>query len=329
MKPVQAWKAQIDLTRIPIEKWKAERMYAQGYRFVGKHSAVKVCEWCKKSIRGKEHCYKQDFYGIESHRCVQMSPAVFFCDFNCRHCWRSLNFILPSSNFEWDSPQEIFDGCLKEQKKVIQGFKGKGHEHDDKKMISEAEEPRHFAISLSGEPTLYPYLPELIEIIRKNKMTSFLVTNGAHPEMVRRLLEKKEFSPDNFYVTLHAPDDESYVKECCPMIKDGWRRLMETLLLMKKFEKSRTVIRLTLNKKINMHSPEKYAKIILRSKPQFVECKAYMAIGNSNLDYKDMPFFEEVKKFAEELAAKCSYKIVEENKISRVVLLKKQLLSLS
>ncbi|HLD78575.1 MAG TPA: hypothetical protein VJB16_06110, partial [archaeon] len=31
---------------------------AAGYRIIGKHSAVKVCKYCKDSLRGEGKCYK-------------------------------------------------------------------------------------------------------------------------------------------------------------------------------------------------------------------------------------------------------------------------------
>jgi tRNA wybutosine-synthesizing protein 1 len=48
----------------------------QQYRIVGNHSAVKICHWTKESIRERGFCYKQQFYGINAHRCLQMTPAV-------------------------------------------------------------------------------------------------------------------------------------------------------------------------------------------------------------------------------------------------------------
>ncbi|MFV2040427.1 MAG: 4-demethylwyosine synthase TYW1, partial [Candidatus Hydrothermarchaeales archaeon] len=49
---------------------------SQKYHLVGGHSAVKGCHWLKESlVRGRE-CYKAKFYGISSHRCLQMTPAV-------------------------------------------------------------------------------------------------------------------------------------------------------------------------------------------------------------------------------------------------------------
>lgn len=319
MKSVKKTKAQVDLSKVSLEAEVAMKMYAQGYRFVGRHSAIKVCEWTKNDIRGKDSCYKNKFYGIDSRRCVQMSPAAFFCDFNCRHCWRSLQFRMPPKDFEWDEPEKIYKGCIKSQRDIVQGFKGKGFEKIDLDNVRQAEEPMHFAISLSGEPTLYPYLPELIDLIKDNGKTAFLVTNGAHPEMIKKLLKHQ---PTNLYITLPGPDEESYEEECCAKIINGWYKIMESLSLIKDFS-CRTVIMLTLNKHLNMHSPEKYAKIIDECQPEFVECKGYMAVGGARdkMGMDAMPWHEEVRKFAKEIEKHCSYKIVNEKINSCVVLL--------
>ena len=69
------------------------RLQNAGYKVIGNHSAVKLCLWCKKSIKtnGKDFCYKQKFYDINSHRCIQMTPALQFCNLKCLHCWRFLS----------------------------------------------------------------------------------------------------------------------------------------------------------------------------------------------------------------------------------------------
>ena len=39
----------------------------QHYIIVGEHSAVQICGWTKKSLRDEDFCYKEKFYGIQSH----------------------------------------------------------------------------------------------------------------------------------------------------------------------------------------------------------------------------------------------------------------------
>jgi len=323
MKPINDFKADVDLSNVAVPKWIAEVMYKQGYRFVGGHSAIKICEWTRKCIRCKGNCYKQKFYGIDSHRCVQMSPAVMFCDFNCVHCWRSLDFRLPESDFKWDTPEKIYEGCIEAQRKVIQGFRGVGHEEEHEGNLSEAEEPMHFAISLSGEPCLYPHLPEFIELLKKKGKSAFLVTNGAHPEMIERLLPEK-YQPTNLYLTLPGPDENTFEDECGSKILGGWDKIHETLALLRRFS-CRTVVRLTLSKKTNMHSPEKYAEIVDEYGPDFVECKGYMAIGGARekMGPEAMPWHDNLREFAREIEKYSSYSIKDEKEDSCVVLLSK------
>ncbi|MCX8158993.1 MAG: 4-demethylwyosine synthase TYW1 [Candidatus Pacearchaeota archaeon] len=319
MKPPKKFSCQIDLSKVALPEWKAKRMYLQGYRFVGKHSAIKICEWTKKALRGENFCFKQKFYGIQSHRCVQMSPAAFFCDFNCLHCWRSLNFTLPPKNFKWDSPEFIYKESINAFKKAIAGFKG--NPKVKKEIFFEADSPNLFAISLSGEPTIYPRLPEFIDLIKSKNKKVFLVTNGAHPDMIKKLINHE---PTFFYLTLPAPNKEIFQKECCPIIKDGWKKLNASLSLLKKFS-CNTVIRLTLSKSSNMLFPEQYAKIIEKSNPKFVEVKAYMAVGGARtkMPYSSMPSHDEIIAFAKEIEKNSSYKIINEKQDSRVVLLSK------
>ena len=63
------------------------RMERQQYAIVGKHSAVKICGWTKNYLRGQGGCYKFKFYGIASHKCLQMTTSMS-CANRCIYCWR-------------------------------------------------------------------------------------------------------------------------------------------------------------------------------------------------------------------------------------------------
>ena len=97
---------------------------------------------------------------------------------------------------------------------------------------------------------------------------------------------------------------------------------MRSLEVMRDF-KSRKVIRLTLVKGYNMHSPEKYAELIKIARPDFVECKGYMHVGESQkrLPKEAMPSTEEIVEFAKQLATLLGYVYVTEDHASRVALL--------
>ena len=299
-----------------------EMLEKQQYRLVGEHSASKACEYVKKSIRDEDVCYKQTFYGIQSHRCVQMTPTVNHCPNECIFCWRAMdkeyNEGVEIKNES--SPEDIIKGCIEQQLDMIVGFKG--NEKINKQKFEEAQEPLHFAISLSGEHTLYPRLKEMIQLLDNKKMTSFVVTNGMYPERLEGL------EPTQLYVSVFAPDKELYKGISKSSFDDSWERLMKTLEALNKLRDKgvRTCLRITLINDLNMVKPEKYAELIKKANPMFVEVQSYMWVGFSQLrlEKKNMPLHEEAKEFAERIAEHCDYDIIDEKRESRVVLLMKK-----
>ena len=121
----------------------------QGYRLVGKHSAVKVCEWCKRAISGCGECYKNKFYGVPSWRCLQMTPYLE-CENLCQHCWRPIELDMKElmNARKIEKPKEIIENCIKMQNMLLTGFGGK--EKFNKERFKESHIPSHFAISLLG-----------------------------------------------------------------------------------------------------------------------------------------------------------------------------------
>ncbi|MBI4014373.1 MAG: 4-demethylwyosine synthase TYW1 [Candidatus Aenigmarchaeota archaeon] len=307
-----------------IPKWldmKIRKVEPAGYRIVGprRHSAVKICHYTRQDIRGEDVCYKCKFYGITSSRCLQMTPVMFWCDFNCSFCWRNLGYTLPPQGFQWDSPDEIIDDAIKAQRELLMGFWGSDA---SKEKLAKAMEPKHVAISLSGEPCLYPYLPEFIDnLILKRNMTAYLVTNGAHPDMIRKLVAHQ---PTNLYISVYGPDAETYQKTCSPNIENPFPKVLESLSLMKNFS-CRTVMRFTMTKDFNFKEPEAYSKIISMAQPQCVEVKGYMNVGGARarLNAGNMPLHDEIMRFAEAVEKNTDYKIMNQKANSRVVLLQR------
>ncbi|RLF47614.1 MAG: 4-demethylwyosine synthase TYW1 [Thermoplasmata archaeon] len=286
----------------------------QGYKVVGEHSAVKLCHWLREAIVGGESCYKSQFYGIKTHRCLQMSPAATVCTQECLFCWRYQGYM--GDVKKWDEPEYILEGAIEAQRKLLSGYKG--YEKTVIELWKEANEPKHVAISLTGEPTLYPYLGDFIELCHKRGMTTFLVTNGTRPDV----LEKLDPLPTQLYVTIAAPDEYVYKKLQRPKIKDGWGRIMKTIDLLPSLD-TRKVIRHTLVRHWNMKDVDTYAKIDERSEADFIEPKAYMFVGYSRerLSIDNMPSHKEILNFAHQLSSLLGYDIIGENKRSRVALL--------
>jgi len=244
-----------------------------------------------------------------------MSPT-FFCDHRCVFCWRNTDYTWPKWQGPVDDPKFIVDECVKAHVEFLQGFKG--NSNVVKERLKEMEKPLHFAISLTGEPTMYPELAEMIEHIKEKGMTAFLVTNGTIPNMIEKLISHQ---PTQLYISVYGPNKEVYQKTANPIKKDSWKNLQKSLSMMHKFK--RNVIRLTLVKGYNFVDPEGYAKLIEKFKPMFVECKGYVHVGHSQerLEVENMPYHHEIMEFAKKIEENSSYKIIDEKKESKVALL--------
>jgi len=85
----------------------------------------------------------------------------------------------------------------------------------------------------------------------------------------------------------------------------------------------RRVIRLTLVKGVNMKELEKYAKMILKAKPDFVESKGFMHVGEARdrLSRDAMPTHREVVAFAQSLSKLTGYTYRDDSPQSCVALL--------
>ncbi|WMW21621.1 4-demethylwyosine synthase TYW1 [Methanolobus mangrovi] len=284
----------------------------QGYSLAGKHSAVKTCLWLRRSIKDEGECYKSVFYGIHSHRCLQMTPTLM-CNQKCLHCWRPTEVDVPMP-VEWNSPVEIVGSSIESQRKLISGF----GDSAPLERWNEGKNPRHVAISLSGEPTLFPHLPELIDEFKTQGFTTFVVSNGTVPDMMSKI------NPAQLYMSLDAPDRETYEKVCVPKSSSLWDNILKSLEVLKTKE-TRTVIRITLIKGVNMFNSEGFAELIRIAEPDYIEVKAYMHLGFSRkrLPREAMPSHEEVMEFSEELAEHLGYKVAGDVEVSRVVLLSK------
>jgi len=185
-------------------------------------------------------------------------------------------------------------------------------------MWDECREPKQVAISLAGEPTMYPYLSDFVELCKRRGMTTFIVTNGTFPEV----LEKMDSLPTQLYVTVAAPNEELYKRLCIPRIDDGWQKLMRTLELFPSLN-TRTVIRHTLVKDWNLGWEKEYAKLDEIADPLFIEPKGYVFVGDSRrrMTMDNMPSIGDVIQFGEKVGQELGMSIVRKKDDSRVILL--------
>ncbi len=227
--------------------------------------------------------------------------------------WDELHLVDP------DEPEMLLDLMIEEQRRILSGYLGR--KDIPRRMLEEAMTPVHLTPSLVGEPLIYgaERLSRLFSYaFQRGFKTVFLVTNGTFPEELARL----DTEPSQLYISVSAPDRYIHSKVCRPLLPDAWERLNKSLELLESF-KCPTVMRLTMVRKLNMLYPERYAKMIDKYNPTYVEVKAAMSLGYflKRLPRELMPRHEEIKRFAAKLAELSGYKIIDESLHSRVVLL--------
>lgn len=217
-----------------------------------------------------------------------------------------------------DDPEVIVEDSIRAHKQIVAGFKG--NPKADQKMVEEALNPKHAAISLAGEPLLYPRLGELIEEYHKRGITTFLVTHGTRPDVLKNL----EVEPSQLYVSFESWNKEVYEYFNRPLVPRAWELFQETIDLVRSFN-SPVTFRITLVRGFNDNEEalRTFAKFVERGYPHYVEVKAYMYLGGSKrrLTRNHMPEHHEVREFAKKLADLTGYQLLSESVPSRVVLI--------
>jgi wyosine [tRNA(Phe)-imidazoG37] synthetase (radical SAM superfamily) len=387
------------------------------YRIIGKnkHSAIKPCHWLEQKLmtgRENRNCYKGVF-GVQSHRCLQNTPSMPFCNQQCVFCWRDIESGNLSREFsvEPDDPKYLIDEMIRHHQDIIKNHlplrrylenyeimvdlltfmlnnredqtinslsKGlhisknkierafnllknqefliptdnslKSFKLDNEisccidsrdeivKLVNlslttpdeimqthgEAMNPNHAAISLDGEPFLYPQLDGLVSEFRDRNMTTFIVTNGTLPERIESL----NSLPSQLYITLPAPNKEIYKKICRPMIKNGWEKILDSLSLIESLS-CRSVVRLTAVKNLNLTEKyiQDYIRIIKMANPNFFEIKGFTLQARA-LNIKErlksdkplqhyFPTYEDLEKFALKFEEIGNLPLIYKNKASR------------
>jgi tRNA wybutosine-synthesizing protein 1 len=206
------------------------------------------------------------------------------------------------------------------------------NEADIKKSHADALNPTHAAISLDGEPTLYPFIGEYVSGFRSRKMTTFIVTNGTNPDVLQHMDDNGTL-PTQLYITLAAPNKKIYQETCRPLIKDNWDKIQKSLELLPSL-KTRTCIRITSVKNLNISDDyiDDYIKLIMKSQPNFVDIKGFTLEGLAMKISKRMnspkhgsyyfPDFDFLMNFAKALEERGDFEILETHKKSRDILLR-------
>ncbi|KAI7688038.1 S-adenosyl-L-methionine-dependent tRNA 4-demethylwyosine synthase [Sarcoptes scabiei] len=275
----------------------------QGYKLVGTHSGVKLCRWTKSMLRGRG-CYKHTFYGIESHRCMEATPSLA-CANKCVFCWRHHSNPV-GTKWQWnlDDPEMIFNDLQKQHYSMINEFKGVPGVLPER--IDSARTIRHCALSLVGEPIMYPKINELIRLLHSRSISTFLVTNAQFPDAIKNLEPVTQL-----YVSVDASSKISLKKIDRPLFHDFWERFLDSLRYLS-LKNQRTVYRLTLVKSWNSDEIDGYAELVMIGRPEFIEIKGVTFCGDSSdskLTIKNSPRHCEVVGFSQSLTIKINHLI--------------------
>jgi len=308
-----------------------ELLKKQKYQLYGKNTAVKKCNWAHNALKQERYCYKR-FYGIRSHQCIQFSPTLI-CNFTCQFCWRihesdigiknmfhKVKFMNSNDLKEiFDAPEEVVKGILWGQQRIMCGYKP----FITPAKYEEAMTPKHATLSLTGEPFIYPWIPELIEELKKVGLTVFIVTNGSYPDVLREILIKKSY-PTQLYITLPTPDIKDFLRTHRPLENEkAYYQILETLKIIGNGVPFRTVGRLTVADGLNLNNVKGYASLIEIMKPSFIEVKGVVHVGaaEKRLPRSAMPSHEKIYNFSKELESLTRYRIIKESSVSRLIIL--------
>jgi tRNA wybutosine-synthesizing protein 1 len=310
-----------NLSREMITPMQRKALTKEGYKIIGTHSAVKLCRWTKHQLRGRGGCYKHTFYGITSYQCMETTPSLA-CANKCVFCWRHhKNPVGRVWRWKTDEPEILVKGSIERHQNMIKELKGLPGLIQNR--WEEAFTVRHCALSLVGEPIMYPFINEFCQELHRRRISSFLVTNAQFPEKIASLEPITQL-----YVSVDAATKESLRAVDRPLFQDFWERFLSCLEKLKT-KGQRTVYRMTLVKSYNMEEIEKYAELIQIGMPDFIEIKAVTYCGKSdgsNLTMKNVPWHEEVKDFCTKLCTNVNdqYGLAAEHAHSNCVLLAKK-----
>jgi tRNA wybutosine-synthesizing protein 1 len=245
----------------------------QGYRLIGSHSGVKLCRWTKSMLRGRGGCYKHTFYDINSSQCMEMTPSLA-CANKCVFCWRHHTNPI-SRHFRWkqDPPELLIAQGMAGHYQMIKQMRGVPGVTPER--LATAMQIRHCALSLVGEPIMYPQINRFCDLLHEHHISTFMVTNAQFPEQLRNLKPVVQL-----YLSIDAPTPAELKRIDRPLFEDYWDRCLSCVKALAK-KRQRTVFRLTLVNEYNVGNVKAYADLVAMGQPDFIEVKGVTYCGTS------------------------------------------------
>jgi tRNA wybutosine-synthesizing protein 1 len=217
-----AAKASDGVVRDMVTPAQRRALTKEGYKIIGTHSAVKLCRWTKNQLRGRGGCYKHTFYGITSYQCMEATPSLA-CANKCVFCWRHhKNPVGREWRWTTDDPERIITEAITKHQDMINQTKGVPGVIPER--WKEAFTVRHCALSLVGEPIMYPHINRFLRLLHERNISSFLVTNAQFPEAIQNLDPCTQL-----YVSVDGATKQSLKAVDRPLFGDFWERYIACL----------------------------------------------------------------------------------------------------
>lgn len=195
---------------------------------------------------------------------------------------------------EWkwahDNPEFIVEQAVTKHKEMVKQMKGVPGVKPERYQEA-CQSIRHCALSLVGEPIMYPEINRYLELLHERNISTFLVTNAQFPERIETLTPITQL-----YISVDAPTKDDLKAVDRPLFSDFWERFIQSMKAISD-KQQRTVYRMTLVKDMNMGQIEEYAKLIDLGRPTLIEIKGVTFCGDlnaSSMTMQNVPFHQEV-----------------------------------
>jgi tRNA wybutosine-synthesizing protein 1 len=197
-----------------------------------------------------------------------------------------------------DPPLQIVESALAEHAAMVKQMRGVPGVLPAK--VEEGMAPRHCALSLVGEPIMYPEIGALVSELHRRRISTFLVTNAQFPDAIVSLAPVTQL-----YVSVDAATKDTLKAVDRPLFSDFWERFHASLSALRT-KAQRTVYRLTLVAGYNITDADGYAALVDLGTPDFIEIKGVTFCGAGNgasaLTMANVPYHADVVAFALALA---------------------------
>ena len=233
---------------------------------------------------------------------MEATPSLA-CANKCTFCWRHhKNPVGREWRWKVDPPEAIVEAALARHIAMVREFGGTPGVVPSR--FQAALLPQHCALSLVGEPIMYPHINALLRALHARGISTFLVTNAQFPDAIAALEPVTQL-----YVSIDAGNEAALKAVDRPLFADFWARFLACLDALKR-KRQRTVYRLTLIKgeggNLGENAVQEYAGLIARGCPELIEVKGVTWSGvseGSNLSMASVPWHAEVREFCDKLAA--------------------------